>query len=142
MKTEIDFLKNVRKVSNSCWEWEGYKIKNGYGRTSYGSGKILAHRWSYQIYKGEIPAGMVIDHLCRNTSCVNPDHLEAVTQRENCRRGLTGSHMKIVALRRTHCPHGHEYTPENTIPRKSGRFCRRCRSAPRKNTLKEFTTRT
>jgi hypothetical protein len=68
-----------------CWEWDGCSSQ-GYGRTGRNSTK-LAHRAVYERFCGEIPEGMVLDHLCRNTVCCNPAHLEAVTNTENCRRG-------------------------------------------------------
>lgn len=74
-----------------CWIWQKYFTSGGYGldRTR-GAPSSLAHRCYYIKYKGSIPDGMVIDHLCKNTLCVNPDHLEAVTQKINIRRGNTG----------------------------------------------------
>lgn len=82
---------------HSCWEWTGGKIKNGYGHFRFGyksDGKNdirLAHRVSYELHVGLIPDGLVLDHLCRNTSCVNPRHLQPVTQRENIARGISPS---------------------------------------------------
>jgi hypothetical protein len=71
------------------------------------------------LHVGPIPEGLTIDHLCKNPGCVRPDHLEAVTMRENIRRGSWAS--------RTHCINGHEYTEENTYRMPSGyRDCRRC----------------
>jgi hypothetical protein len=74
---------------DGCWHWTAAKTYSGYGMFGGGyAGKVTtAHRWIYDRVVGPIPAGMVIDHLCRNKSCVNPDHLEAVTQSINLRRG-------------------------------------------------------
>lgn len=72
-----------------CWIWTGSLTRSGYGILGVGQrskGLILAHRLSYQIAKGPIPEGLHIDHLCMVRPCVNPTHLEAVTQRENNRR--------------------------------------------------------
>lgn len=80
-----------------------------------------AHRMAYELTRGPILEGLVIDHLCRNKACVNPAHLEAVSQRVNVRRGLLGS--------RTACINGHEYTPENTFIERNGK--RRCRTCQR-----------
>jgi hypothetical protein len=74
----------IRKQSDGCWIWCGQIHTGGkYGRTSLNGRKVYAHRLMYEIYHGPIPDNLHIDHLCRNTLCVNPDHLEAVTQREN-----------------------------------------------------------
>lgn len=117
------FFKKVKFQESGCWEWTGSKIHHGYGefRTQEES---LAHRVSYTVFKGEIPAGLVLDHLCRNTSCVNPEHLEAVTQKVNIQRGRRGF------SERTHCSAGHEFTPQNTYLRPGGgRQCRICKRA-------------
>ena len=86
-----------------------------------------AHRVSYQLVVGEIPEGLTLDHLCRNPSCVNPDHLEPVTTKENILRGVS----KIAQqARQTHCKRGHPFDEENTmIVRGSARQCRACNKA-------------
>jgi hypothetical protein len=96
-----------------CWIWRGYVINSGYGTW----GRHLAHRRMYEERRGEIPAGLVIDHLCRKKLCVNPDHLEAVPQRINVRRGrklrLTDEDVrrirKLVANGRSRASVGREY---------------------------------
>jgi hypothetical protein len=90
-------------------------------------GKLAStHRTMYEHAKGPIPAGLVIDHLCRQPRCCNPDHLEAVTQRENLLRGQT---VNAAAVAQTHCIHGHSFNEANTYrppgqPNK--RMCRAC----------------
>jgi hypothetical protein len=79
----------------------------------------LAHRVAYEHWCAPIGSGREIDHLCRNRACVNPNHLEAVSHRENVRRGLRGALT-------THCAQGHEYTPENTARYRGHRACRAC----------------
>lgn len=114
-----------------CWEWGDTLNESGYGRFWPASkDEVLAHRHSYEALVGPIADGMVIDHLCRVRRCVNPGHLEQVTQAENTRRGDAGAHNAA----KTHCPQGHEYTPENTtiIKRsKGGTDYRRCRACHR-----------
>lgn len=73
----------VRVDANGCWEWLGYVQSNGYGKVSYEGKARLAHRVSYMILVGHIPDSLVLDHICRNRHCCNPDHLRAVTQRDN-----------------------------------------------------------
>lgn len=86
--------------------------------------QMLAHRYAWITLVGEIPAGLHIDHLCRNKVCVNPDHLEPVTPRVNVLRGYS---MVAANARATHCTHGHEFTPENTRLKHGDRICRQCR---------------
>lgn len=90
-----DRLDKGRQVDErGCWNWSGSHTPKGYGRISVSGKAAYTHRESYQLHVGPIPAGLHIDHLCRNRGCFNPDHLEAVTPGENIRRGLTGHHMK------------------------------------------------
>lgn len=79
-----------------CWIWIGGKLNiKGYGQTAFEGRGYNAHRLSYLIFKGDIPAGLVIDHLCENKACANPDHLEAVTTRENVRRGRSAEANRL-----------------------------------------------
>ena len=113
---------------DECWVWTGYLRPDGYGKAHAGKidGKyklIRTHRAMYELYVGQIPLDLTIDHLCRNTACGNPKHLRILTVSENSKDGGNA--------RKTHCPHGHEYTDENTYyyKRKNnwlGRHCRVC----------------
>lgn len=85
--------------------------KDGYGQFMHNYKNNRAHRISYEIHIGKIPETLVLDHLCRNPNCVNPHHLEAVTQGENTTRGNSISNINII---KTHCPRGHPYSKENT----------------------------
>jgi len=111
---------------NGCWLWTGFS-DHGYGRIGLGNTYLYAHRASYELHVGPIPDGLVIDHLCRNTLCVNPDHLEPVTAGENMRRGYAVP-LRVSARRDRPCPAGHERTEANVrIDPKSGKlFCRPC----------------
>jgi hypothetical protein len=121
---------------DACWPWLAAKNKarGGYGVVMgpVGQKLVYAHRATYALMVGEIPAGLDIDHLCRNRSCCNPAHLEPVTRKENAQRGLKGR-------LKTHCVNGHEYTEENTERRsKDGR--RGCRTCHRKRS-RDYTRR-
>lgn len=83
-KSSMEYIVNTQ---TGCWEWQRGKNERGYGVIRVGGRTKKAHRCYYEKYVGEIPGGMTIDHLCRNRACVNPDHLEPVTQTENVRRG-------------------------------------------------------
>jgi len=108
---------------NGCWVWTAMKTAAGYGEFwPSGPRMMYAHRLAYELLVGKIPEGLQIDHLCRNPSCCNPEHLEPVTQAENMRRGNAGKNTR----ERTHCPHGHEYSPENTRIYNGRRFCKQC----------------
>jgi hypothetical protein len=96
---------------------------NGYGRFKDGLRDVRAHRAAYEFTIGPIPAGLQIDHLCRNRACVNPSHLEAVTAAENT---LRGESVSAVEARRMNCPAGHPYLGENLRIYRGMRYCRAC----------------
>ncbi len=106
-----------------CWVWTGAVWKGGSNR--YGRfGNLRAHRWSYEHHVGPIPEGLVIDHLCRNTLCVNPEHLEAVTDKVNILRGISPPALNAL---RDECKRGHPLSGDNLVATKSGnRQCRKC----------------
>jgi hypothetical protein len=112
---------SIPEPNSGCWIWMGAIDKaTGYARMQMWKPKKLARasRISYQNYKGEIPEGMVIDHICRNTSCVNPDHLRAVTQGENIRSQFRCD-SPVGAC-------GHELVQK---PWSKSRICMTCRAA-------------
>ncbi len=120
---EARFWVKVNKTE-TCWLWTAAKIK-GYGAFEFGGKLRLAHRLSYEMAKGPIPAGLQIDHLCRVPHCVNPAHLEAVTPRENQLRGFG---VSGVNARRTMCRRGHPFDETNTYTWGGKRCCRTCRT--------------
>ena len=120
--------KYLPEPNSGCWLWTASTDKGGYGKITVDRRQIGAHRISYQLHKGQIPAGLDLDHVCRVRCCVNPDHLEPVSRSENCRRGDTGKSAGERKRAKTHCPQGHGYTVENTyIDNNGGRHCRLCR---------------
>lgn len=110
----------------SCWLWMAALTVKGYGEVSFEGRPHPAHRIVYQHLVGPIPDGQVLDHLCRVRRCVNPAHLEPVTNRENLRRGDHGNQYSNEA--RTHCGRGHHLTADNVYSARWWQECRACRS--------------
>ena len=116
-----------RERKSGCWLWTGALNSQGYGHF-YANGRGRgAHCVAYELYVGLIPIGLELDHKCRVTACVNPDHLEPVTHAENCGRGLAGIASGLYQQSKTHCPSGHPYNGSNIYFRKNGhRDCKIC----------------
>ena len=124
------FWEKVEKTE-TCWNWTGPTTDFGYGQILLTTGKRTGvHRYAYEQLVGKIPSGLVIDHLCRNKICVNPEHLEVVTHRVNILRGVG---VPALNASKTHCCRGHRLAGENLyIKPDSERRCRACDKLRRK----------
>lgn len=120
-------IKWVADEETGCWVWTSTRSRKGYGRFRSSGRQVQAHRFAYELHVGSIPEGLQLDHLCRNTSCVNPEHLEPVTNKENT---LRGGNRAAVNARKTHCDRGHPLEGDNLRVSSSGRrICKACRNA-------------
>jgi hypothetical protein len=125
----------IPEPNSGCWIWIAHVDHKGYGKFSIGYENMMAHRFSFTRVNGCIPDGMLLDHICRVRSCVNPDHLRVVTPRENTTKNSLGPTARNAA--KTHCNNGHEFTPENTHTfYVNGFLCRRCRECARQADLR------
>lgn len=123
MLTKNDRRRITKKVERKgdCLIWTGYRGKLGYGYIGYKGKAQLVHRFMYKQFVGEIPEGLVLDHVCRNRACIKISHLEPVTQMENVHRG------KVMRRKKTHCANGHEWNVENVRIETTGYLkCRVC----------------
>ena len=121
---EVAALSDRIDASGDCWEWTGGTQSDGYGSLSYDSKPWLAHRIVWTMLVGDIPEGLTIDHLCRNRTCVNPDHLEAVAFTENVRRGANPRYRTVKHHR---CVKGHLYAGANIDTRGKTDRCYPCK---------------
>lgn len=114
---------NVTNNPQECWGWLGSK-SGGYGNIRVDNKNVLAHRWIYEEVVEPIPPGYVLDHICRNKLCINPNHLELVTQAENVRRVVPHRRQPFEYV----CRNGHTRTLENTYISNDGKkHCYVCR---------------
>lgn len=130
-------LERTAAGHGGCVVWTGHVNPDGYGtiKDSASYASRMAHRVAYELLVGPIPDGLQLDHLCRNTRCINPHHLEPVTCAENLRRAPGSWAVRFGD--RTLCDRGHPFTPENTYvgTRRKGRrivqfrVCRECKNA-------------
>lgn len=113
-KPAIDRFLNLIEKKDSCWFWKGWTNDGGYGyfRAIANVPQVRAHRFAYEFFKGLIPMGFTIDHLCRNRICVNPEHLEAVSLRENV---LRGDGPAAINAKKEFCPRGHSLSGDNLV---------------------------
>jgi len=121
--------------NTGCYIWGGATYLNGYGILTINKKCLSAHRVSYYVHKGNIGYGLVVDHLCNNKLCINPEHLQATTQKKNVLRGNSGSAKNSI---KTHCYKGHEFTKENTrINNRGSRDCIICHKDKKKRYYKK-----
>lgn len=115
----------IPEPNSGCWLWLTSATRHGYGEFWDGIRVRRAHRWAYEHFIAPVPAELVLDHKCRVPCCVNPAHLEPVTQRVNVLRGMAPA---AIQAKRTHCIHGHELLGENLYIKPNGaRQCVPCR---------------
>ncbi len=127
--TKAEFLTNTEVVANDCWAWTGTKNTHGYGYV-YIEGKLRrAHRVSYELWVGPIPEKLQLDHLCRKRDCVNPEHLEPVTCKENIARSPL--HIGKINIAKTLCKYGHELTFDAKHFGATSKTRRRCKTCHR-----------
>lgn len=118
---------NVLK-KKQCWEWVGYVDSTGYGKMSIDNYPHSAHVLSYKYFNGDYGKGLVIDHVCMNRKCVNPNHLRLVTRRINAIENSNS--VSAVNHRKRECIKGHPFDDQNTRYKKNGdRVCRECERA-------------
>lgn len=129
------FWDKVHVDPDGCWLWTAAE-KFGYGCFFFDGRMVQAHRFAYELVVGEIPEGLVIDHLCQIKLCVRPDHLEAVTHRENVLRSPRG--FAAINARKNECHRGHPLSGDNLYLRPTGaRECKECRTMMSAPTEKE-----
>ena len=119
--------------NTGCWLWTGSANKAGYGHTKHNGTTWVAHRLGWTLYRGPIPEGMFIDHMCRQKGCVNPDHLRLVTPRINAIENNDG--ITALNARKTHCKRGHALDEANTGTTHTG--TRQCRTCCREKSLRD-----
>jgi hypothetical protein len=128
--------KYTPEPNSGCWLWTASADQKGYG-FFWLNGKLRrAHAAAYELLVGQIPLGLELDHLCSVRCCVNPDHLEPVTHRENIKRGRTGEAIAARNREKTHCPKGHPYSGDNLYAWRGKRLCKTCRNAGNRDLLR------
>lgn len=148
--THLDRFMSFVEVTNDCWYWKGVKNPQNYGMFGMHGVKVCAHRVSYELFVAKIPQELVIDHICHNKdlnckgvldclhrSCVNPEHLQVVTQKQNLKNS------KLTDAGKERCKRGHEFGEQRGYNARMGyRRCYVCeRAKSRRNWLKEVERR-
>lgn len=118
------FLNKIKILDSGCWKWISTITNQGYGQFWFNGKQRSSHRFIYKYYHGEVNSSLVLDHLCRNRKCVNPEHLEQVSIKENI---LRGNGFAALNIKKTHCKNGHEFIDNNTHLDSNGhRRCKFC----------------
>lgn len=123
------FLSQVEINPHGCWRWTGH-LEKGYGRFAKSPNRVRCHVAMYRAVIGDPPIGLCLDHLCRVRSCINPLHLDPVTNRENTLRGISP-----ICHPKERCSRGHELVGQNVMMDSWGRHCRICKAITRRKVL-------
>lgn len=127
MRTAVNPVKRFNQhieKDGDCLIWNSAKVHDGYGLFFVNGKTVRAHRYAYEVAVGAIPKEKILDHTCRNRACVNTDHLEPVTIRENT---LRGNGITAKNARKTHCHRGHLLSGDNLYFKNGSRYCKECK---------------
>jgi hypothetical protein len=141
MKTELMKVFEKARIGDGCWEWTACRTNGGYGRVVFRGRTTTAHRAAMIVWGVDVPAGMEVDHLCKNIICIRPAHLRVVTKHVNV---LASNSLAAQNARKSECKRGHPLSGANLYLRPQrgrwGRQCRTCRSTSRERSgLKHAT---
>ena len=146
----LNRFSNLLEKTNTCWNWKSTISKRGYGKFFYKNKQMLAHRFSYMIFNGELKHGMYVCHKCDNTKCVNPEHLFLGTNSDNVRDCVKKNRKYVKKIKNTifsikfgrndFCKNGHDIkNDKNVYTLKNGRqYCKICQNAANKRSREKW----